>query len=241
MDNVSIPLIPDPPTCLLKQKKRSLPSDVHIEPITLSTLTSYRRLITLLLPIRYPDRFYKDSVVNITESSLARVAIWQERDARQSSNISELSAFHENHAVSEKKVVGGIQCRLEDIPSAPAGERQLYIQTVGVLAPYRQLGIAARLLEDIVTTVIDHHENVTSIYAHVWEANADALEWYTRRGFSIEKEILEGYYRRLKPSGARIVRRRITIEDHVAARERHIMSGTTPQEDDANVTIVSDI
>lgn len=241
MDNVSIPLIPGQPTCLLKQKERSLPSNVHVEPITLSTLASYRRLITLLLPIRYPDTFYKDSVANITDSSLARVALWQERDARKSSNMIELPVFHENHAASEKKVAGGIQCRLEDIPSAPAAERQLYIQTVGVLAPYRQLGIATYLLEDIVTTVMDHYENVTSIYAHVWEANTDALEWYTRRGFSIEKEILEGYYRRLKPSGARIVRRGITIEDHVAARERHIKSGMTPQEDDANVIIVSDI
>ena len=241
MDNMSVPVITSQPECLLKEKKRSLPFKLHTEPITLSTLASYRRLITLVLPIRYPDRFFKDSVADITDSSLARVAIWQERDARQSSNMSELSAFHENHAISEKVVAGGIQCRLEDVPSSPAGGHQLYIQTIGVLAPYRQLGIATYLLEDIITTIIDHHEGVTSIYAHVWEANTDALEWYNRRGFSIDKDILEGYYRRLKPSGARIVRRRITIEDHVAARERHIKSGMTAQEDDANPTIVSDV
>ncbi|KAL8794840.1 MAG: hypothetical protein Q9195_002668 [Heterodermia aff. obscurata] len=241
MDNVSIPMTPGLPTCLLKQKKRSLLSNVHTEPITLSTLASYRRLITLLLPIRYPDRFYKDSVANITDSSLARVAIWHERETRTSSHISEISHLDESLATSEKKVAGGIQCRLEDIPSTPAGGRQLYIQTVGVLAPYRQLGIATYLLEDIISTIIDHYENVTSVYAHVWEANTDALEWYSQRGFSIEKEVLEGYYRRLKPSGARIVRRGINIEDHVAARERHIKSAMAPQEDDANATIVSDI
>ncbi|CAF9912404.1 MAG: hypothetical protein HETSPECPRED_000930 [Heterodermia speciosa] len=241
MDNLSIPMIPGQPTCLLKQKKRSLPSNVHTEPITASTLASYRRLITLLLPIRYPDRFYKDSVADITDSSLARVAIWQETDAHKSSHISEIPAFHGNHTTSEKKVAGGIQCRLEDVPSSPAGESQLYIQTVGVLAPYRQLGIATYLLEDIISTIIDHYENVTSVYAHVWEANTDALEWYNQRGFSIEKEILEGYYRRLKPTGARIVRRGITIEDHVAARERHIKSAMIPQDDDANVAIVKDI
>ena len=241
MENVPIPMIPDQPTCLFKQKKQFLPSNVHTEPITAGTLASYRRLITLLLPIRYPDRFYKDSVANITDSSLARVAIWQETAARTSSYVSELSASHGNHAISEKKVVGGIQCRLEDVPSAPAGDRQLYIQTVGVLAPYRHLGIATYLLEDIISTIIGHYEHVTSVYAHVWEANTDALEWYNQRGFSIDKEILEGYYRRLKPSGARIVRRGITIEDHVAARERHIKSAMTPQENDANGTSVSNI
>ena len=241
MENVAVPMIPDQPTCLLKQKNQLLPPKVYTEPITSSTLASYRRLITLLLPIRYPDRFYKDSVVNITDSSLARVAIWQETDARTSLHMSELSDSHGNHATSEKKVVGGIQCRLEDVPSVAAGERHLYIQTVGVLAPYRQLGIATYLLEDIISTIIDHYENVTSVYAHVWEANTAALEWYIQRGFSIENESLEGYYRRLKPSGARIVRRRITIEDHVAARERHIKSGMTPQEDDADGTRVSDL
>ena len=241
MENEIIPMIPGQPTCLLKKKKQLLPSNVHTEPITSSTLASYRRLITLLLPIRYPDRFYKDSVANITDSSLARVAIWQENGACKSSCINELSGFPENRATSEKKVAGGIQCRLEDVPSAPAGERQLYIQTVGVLAPYRQLGIATHLLEDVISTIIDHYENVTSVYAHVWEANIDALEWYNQRGFSMDKEVLEGYYRRLDPSGARIVRRGITIEDHVVARERHIKSAMTPQIDDANTTIVSDI
>lgn len=200
-------------TALFKSKERSLPSNVHIEPVTSSTIASYRRLITLLLPIRYPDKFYKDSVANNTDSSLARVAIWHEGDARV------------EYQTTSQNVVGGIQCRLEDVPSTPTGERLLYVQTVGVLAPYRQLGIATLLLDDIVATVIEHYEKVTLIYAHVWEANTDALEWYSQRGFTLDKEVLQGYYRRLKPSGARIVQRRITIEDHLAAKNRGLTSG----------------
>ena len=44
------------------------------------------------------------------------------------------------------------------------------------------------------------------LYAHVWEANDDGLEWYRARGFRIG-EVMPGYYRKLKPGGARIVRR----------------------------------
>ena len=47
------------------------------------------------------------------------------------------------------------------------------------------------------------------IYAHVWETNTEAAEWYGRRGFEVG-EVEEGYYRRLKPGGARVVRRGIT-------------------------------
>ncbi|KAG6991411.1 hypothetical protein G7Y79_00052g087510 [Physcia stellaris] len=200
-------------TAFFKSEERLLPSKVHIEPVTSSTIASYRRLITLLLPIRYPDKFYKDSVANNTDSSLARIAIWNGGDARV------------EHQTTSQNVVGGIQCRLEDVPSTPTGERLLYIQTVGVLAPYRQLGIATLLLDDIVATVINHYEKVTLIYAHVWEANTDALEWYSQRGFALDKEVLQGYYRRLKPSGARIVRRRISIEDHLAAKNHGLTSG----------------
>ena len=46
----------------------------------------------------------------------------------------------------------------------------------------------------------------------MWEANIDALEWYQKRGF-ILGELVQGYYRRLKPDGARIVRRVISVKD----------------------------
>ena len=200
-------------TAIFKSKNQLLPPNVHIEPVTSSTIASYRRLITLLLPIRYPDKFYKDSVANNPTSSLARVAIWHEENARV------------DHQTTGQNVVGGIQCRLEDVPSTPTGERVLYIQTIGVLAPYRQLGIATQLLDEVVATVIEHYEKVTFIYAHVWEANTDALEWYSQRGFTVDKQVLQGYYRRLKPSGARVVQRRITIEDHLAAKNHGLTSG----------------
>ena len=205
---------------LLGNDNRSKPSNVHIEPVTPATLSSYRRLITLLLPIRYPDKFYKDTIANTSESSLARVAVWLDGDIATKALKLKSSTSNCDPVAVERKVIGGIQCRVEQNPSVPVGEHQLYIQTIGVLAPYRQLGIATQLLEEIIMTVIQYHENVTSIYAHVWEANTDALEWYSRRGFSIESGVIEGYYRRLKPSGARIVRRRVTIADHLATQNQ---------------------
>lgn len=61
--------------------------------------------------------------------------------------------------------------------------------------------------------------NVKEIYAHVWESNEEALEWYVKRGFEVEEKVVDGYYRKLRPSGARIVRRRIGVGDWVRVAE----------------------
>ena len=45
-----------------------------------------------------------------------------------------------------------------------------------------------------------------TVTAHVHEANEEGLKWYIARGFQVEEGVVENYYRRLKPSGARIVK-----------------------------------
>jgi hypothetical protein len=49
------------------------------------------------------------------------------------------------------------------------------------------------------------HYNIRSVTAHVHEANEEGLEWYMARGFKVDGHVAE-YYRRLKPTGAKIVR-----------------------------------
>ncbi len=60
---------------------------------------------------------------------------------------------------------------------------------------------------------------MTGVYAHVWEANGEALEWYAKRGFEAG-EVDRGYYRRLKPDGARVVRRRVGVRDYLGVGGR---------------------
>lgn len=198
------------------------------------------------------------------------------------------------------KVIGGIRCRLEvedgSSPNYGSAEQRngtpdgsdgsglermdseitakIYIQTLAVLAPYRELGVARHLLEGLLRDTLlsplttlpctdqsSSHKDpvssglgstskpatststpfttaaaitttttntsaakgpaqvsntpsirITEIYAHVWEENEEALEWYRKRGFSIG-DVMGGYYRRLRPSGARTVRRAVGIAD----------------------------
>lgn len=39
----------------------------------------------------------------------------------------------------------------------------------------------------------------------MWEGNEEGLQWYLKRGFKVRGEVLKGYYRRLRPGGARVV------------------------------------
>ncbi|PYI03002.1 hypothetical protein BO78DRAFT_400152 [Aspergillus sclerotiicarbonarius CBS 121057] len=133
------------------------------------------------------------------------------------------------------KVIGGIRCRLERLPPTTAGILQgrsnseptnLYIQTLHLLSPYRGCGIAASLLNSLLfspdtsssssgssdsrpgqrVSELVRHYNIRTVTAHVHEANEEGLRWYLARGFKVEDGIVENYYRRLKPSGARIVK-----------------------------------
>ncbi|OJJ80180.1 GNAT family N-acetyltransferase [Aspergillus glaucus CBS 516.65] len=111
----------------------------------------------------------------------------------------------------------------------------LYIQTLHLLSPYRGNGVAAFLLnallfamppehslasrtgegDDVgyqVSKLVKHY-NIRSVTAHVHEANDEGLKWYMARGFQVEDGVIENYYRRLKPTGARIVKLALQWKD----------------------------
>jgi len=197
---------------------RALPPELSIEPLTAAHLHSFRRITSLLLPIRYPDKFYSEIIADATVSSLSRVAVWGDLPRpgkRKRDGDGGDGAENVQKGSGDGKVVGGIRCRLEDVAVEGGGEkRRVYVQTLCLLSPYRALGIGTALLDAIVQVGIKQY-GITSIYAHVWEANTEALEWYRKRGFEVG-DVEQGYYRRLKPDGARIVRRKLGIRDYLA-------------------------
>jgi len=93
-------------------------------------------------------------------------------------------------------------------------ETRVYVQTLSVLSPYRGMGVGTALLEAVVAAGVRGF-GATGVYAHVWEANPEALEWYGKRGFEVG-EVEGGYYRRLKPGGARVVRRGLGVREYLA-------------------------
>ncbi|KAL3472322.1 putative GNAT family acetyltransferase [Aspergillus californicus] len=203
---------------------------VTIEPVSTAHIPSLSRITGLLLPIRYPNSFYTATVTDPVIASVSRVAIYHDHPF----TAVLFSASTASSATGTDKVIGGIRCRLESVsqstPETPQSQGQeqeptnLYIQTLHLLSPYRGYGIAASLLNSLlfsnshsliapsgmqpdyeVSELVEHY-NIRTVTAHVHEANDDGLKWYISRGFQVEDRIVENYYRRLKPSGAKIVK-----------------------------------
>lgn len=198
-----------------------LPSNILITPPTVATLPSYRRLITLLLPIAYPASFYAASI-SPPPDTFALLALWHDSPTSTPIVVAGIQAHVEPAALSVSIDSSTPISSSSLSPSrkgkeqAPEEAQTLYILTLAVLAPYRGLGIANALLSFLLSLALSRHPFIQSVYAHVWEANTDALEWYVRRGFTVEG-LVASYYRRLKPSGARVVRRAVRVEDWLVA------------------------
>lgn len=86
--------------------------------------------------------------------------------------------------------------------------------TLGVLAPYRRLGIASQLLKHVldIATNPDLKDSATpsqkveSLYAHVQVGNEEALALYSKHGFTQHTDIVKEYYKpNVQPRDAHLV------------------------------------
>ncbi|RMD43101.1 hypothetical protein DV735_g2006, partial [Chaetothyriales sp. CBS 134920] len=131
------------------------PPGISIVQIEQAHLNAIRLLTSTTLPMRYSDKFYKQAILDPGISSLTRVALFDDEP------------------------VGWIRCCLESgRGSSTSGDQassQIYIQALCLLGPYRGHGVATQLLDSILRALPVQGQQASSIYAHVWEQNDDAL------------------------------------------------------------------
>ncbi|KAF2227189.1 acyl-CoA N-acyltransferase, partial [Elsinoe ampelina] len=191
--------------------------NISILPFSKEHISPFKRINALLLPIPYGNSFYDEILSDQLTASISLVATWTD----------------DSTSLNAGKVIGGIRCRIlssastgiekgiassfpsyapgsghripADASSGPEGEKILYISTLTLLSPYRGHGVAKALLER-VEQVAKVKYGVSATGAHVWVANDDGLQWYAKRGFKqVGRD--DGYYRRLDPMGAVVMRR----------------------------------
>ena len=232
--NVSIHQKPLPSHKLeSRAHSQSLPASISITAVDPATLPAYRRLITSLLPIRYPDKFYQESVSDPSQSLSIALCATHIESSLQNGKRKRDNTVQAAYPGGAPVVVAGIQARLEPVPplspSSPPDtndvqsqklEYQIYVQTLATTAPYRCLSLATHLLHNLILAFLTNHpdKSITSIYAHVWEANNEALAWYRNRGF-LAADMVESYYRKLRPGGARVLRKNIGVGEYLEAKK----------------------
>lgn len=195
---------------------------VTVQPIQMGHILSLQQMTRALLPVRYSNSHYAETITDTRIASISRAAIYNDQTETFDLNLP-LKAH------GSDKVVGAIKCTLEPIVSTEVLStmpvaNNLYIETLLLQAPYRRNGIAKSLLDCLLYRPIEplqdksndqalsdedvsdivRHYNIRTVSAHVHESNEDALAWYVTRGFTIQPVTIEGYYRKMRPSGAKI-------------------------------------
>lgn len=149
---------------------------VELGDVTPHNLKQLKKLNSVVFPVFYNDKFY--------------------RNVLQEGEFCKLAYFND-------VVVGAVCCRLEKNPTGSG--KQVYIMTLGCLAPYRRLGTGSLLLKHILK-VCQQRKDIESICLHVQINNEEAIAFYQKFGFEIT-ETEEGYYKRIEPSSAYVLRR----------------------------------
>ncbi|KAJ3416982.1 N-alpha-acetyltransferase 50 [Chytridiales sp. JEL 0842] len=153
-----------PPTTHTTPKSKS---PITLSPVTESTLQDFRRLNTVIFPIKYNDEFYKSALRNADMTRLSWVG---------------------------GECVGAVCCLKEVVRDfAPERRWRVYIRTIGVLAPYRRLGIGQLLIKTMVAAC-QSDPSIDYMFLHVQTSNTSALRFYESLGFKVVEKI-EGYYR----------------------------------------------
>ncbi|VDO50846.1 unnamed protein product [Haemonchus placei] len=94
--------------------------------------------------------------------------------------------------------VGVVCCKFEMVGCTET----LYIMSLGVHPLYRCRGIGAELVNFAISKAISHCVSV--IRLHVQISNFNAIDFYSKRGFSIV-ETAHNYYHRCTPADAHVM------------------------------------
>ncbi|CAH9063585.1 unnamed protein product [Cuscuta epithymum] len=145
---------------------------ISLDSVRDKNLMQLKKLNTALFPVRYNDKYYTDALASGEFTKLAYY-----------SDI----------------CVGAIACRLE---KKEGGAVCVYIMTLGVLAPYRGLGVGSKLLNHVLDLCA--RQNMSEIYLHVQTNNDDAIKFYQKFGFGIT-ETIQNYYTNITPPDCYVV------------------------------------
>jgi len=176
---------------------------VDFSPVNPNNIGTLRKLNSVLFPIKYSDRFYKD------------VLLPEHEDYCQLIYYNDIP-------------VGTVCCRIEADPNTPDRSR-LYIMTMGVLAPYRSRKLGTKALQKVIDVALAHNKAVksppksdskpskrklSSFYMHVQTSNGEARKFYERNGF-VEVGRVEDYYKKLEPHDAWVLEKALESENEV--------------------------
>lgn len=145
---------------------------VSFASLTENNLGTVRKLNSVLFPVKYSEKFYRDILAPEVE------------------DFCKLVYYNDIP-------VGTICCRFENKDN----QNQLYLMTLGILAPYRSRGLGSKALDAVLKAASTHNPKIDKVYLHVQVVNEEARRFYEANGFTTTSTH-EGYYKNITPADA---------------------------------------
>lgn len=159
-------------------------SKVCVTDVTRNNINQVRRINATLFPHTCGDVLY-DGALQDDTNKLFQIALYNDIPA------------------------GAICCRLED--GSDMTKCKVYVMTVGVLAPYRRLGLGSALFKHLLDAAplgsVFAGRRVECIYLHVQTSNDVARAFYEHLGFKLVNT-LPSYYTHSEPTSAWVFEKR---------------------------------
>ncbi|KAI9481939.1 hypothetical protein LPJ78_003058 [Coemansia sp. RSA 989] len=158
---------------------------ISIQPVVPDNISKVRNLNSVLFPVRYAKTFYENL---LHPGYFGRLAYFN------------------------KQCVGTITCCKQPLGYAdakaaemrePSERCEMYMMTLGVLAPFRRMGIAQSLVQCALETAAQD-PSIERVALHVQVGNDDALGFYHKLGF-VTTHTIDQYYRHIEPAQAYVL------------------------------------
>jgi len=197
---------------------------IMLDDLTPHNIKQFKMVNQSVFPVQYVDAFY--------------------RDAQKSEiHFSKLAYFND-------LVVGGVCFRLEDASSPEIGMvnktikadkikqaslKRAYIMTLGVLTPYRRYGVGKKMLDWVIEKAKEL-KDVNGIYLHVQTNNEEAKAFYEKYEFTQEGGVFEGYYKKIDPPDAYMLKMDIEVSEEKASEKNVSQNEKTDGKTGENTT-----
>lgn len=163
------------------------PARVTFSCLTPNNIGVVRKLNSVLFPVKYAEKYYKD-ILAVEVEEFCKLVYFNDIP------------------------VGNFTCRLE---YGPKGRTSLYLMTMGILAPYRSRGVGSQVMKTLLDSVTQSQSpKIDRIYLHVQVSNTAGKAFYERHGFN-ETGVHKDYYKKIQPRDAWILDK--TLDDDPSA------------------------
>jgi hypothetical protein len=123
---------------------RPLPSNIELRACSKDDIPALKRITSLLLPIPYPEKFFREILDDPVTNDLTLVAIWRENRSSDPHETSSPNNPSGDDGGGKATLIGAIRCRLLSSLPGTTGSNilgdeapMLYLSTLVLLSPYR--------------------------------------------------------------------------------------------------------